>query len=369
MEKVKIRIQKISRILMIICRIARVIMFVSIGVVAVLLIGACFSDEIMQHARNILQQEEFVAGVLSGLRDNKILGKVSLRTIVIVSGLIHILSRLVFVLYLNLFKNLLEYIANGDKPFTVKNAKRIRRISYTMLILIFYTPLIAVTLFFVMLFFSYLFEYGAFLQDEADETNRIQEEMIVSFAEITENKSEQTGKHVKRVAEYSKILAAEMGLDGEQISQIYLASMMHDIGKLLIDAQILEKPGRLTDEEYTEIKKHSGYGGELLKSVEGDVMKLAKTIALEHHERVDGNGYPEGKSGEDISMAGKIVAVADVYDALTSKRSYKEAWEDSRAYDEIVKGSGTQFDAEVVEVFKRAYDKINAVRLQFADEK
>ena len=96
-------------------------------------------------------------------------------------------------------------------------------------------------------------------------------------------------------------------------------------------------------------------------------MKLARTIALEHHERYDGKGYPDGKEGETISLEGRIVAVADVYDTLTSKRSYKEAWDDSKAYDEIVKGSGTQFDQSVVEAFKKAYPEINATRQKYAD--
>ena len=137
---------------------------------------------------------------------------------------------------------------------------------------------------------------------------------------------------------------------------------MHDIGKLLIPAEILEKPGKLTDEEFQEIKKHPKYGGDLLNNVEGEVMHLARTVAMEHHERPDGRGYPEGKQDDSISIEGRIVAVADVYDALTSKRSYKQAWDEKDAYNEIVKGKGTQFDTDVVEAFERAYAKINEVR-------
>jgi len=142
---------------------------------------------------------------------------------------------------------------------------------------------------------------------------------------------------------------------------------MHDIGKLLVPTEILEKPGRLTDEEYATIKQHTTDGGRLLENVDGDVMHLSRTIALDHHERWDGNGYAQEKAGEDISFEGRIVAVADVYDALTSRRSYKEAWDDRDAYNEIVRCSGTQFDPQVVEAFKRRYDDINAVRLQLAD--
>ena len=141
---------------------------------------------------------------------------------------------------------------------------------------------------------------------------------------------------------------------------------MNTKNKLLIPSEILEKPGRLTDEEYTVIKQHTNYGGQLLQNVEGDVMAEARTVALEHHERPDGRGYPEGKKA--ISLEGRIVAVADVYDALTSRRSYKEAWEEDRAFREIVKGAGTQFDTDVVEAFKKSYDQISEIRMKYRDE-
>ncbi len=104
-----------------------------------------------------------------------------------------------------------------------------------------------------------------------------------------------------------------------------------------------------------------------MENVDGDVMHLSRTIALNHHERWDGNGYAQGKAGEDISFEGRIVAVVDVYDALTSRRSYKDAWDNRAAYDEIVRCSGTQFDPQVVEAFKSRYDDIDAVRQQLAD--
>ena len=271
------------------------------------------------------------------------------------------------VIYMFVIRSIVKTISSGKQPFTKKAAKKLRILSFITLLFIIAEPLASILLFAVTFIFSYLFDYGAYLQEKADETNRIQEEMIMSFAEVTENKSEQTGKHVRRVAEYSKILAEEMGLSEEQTENIHLASTMHDIGKLMIPSEILEKPARLTDEEFAVIKQHSSYGGKLLSNVEGNVMQLAKTIALDHHERIDGRGYPDGKSSEEISIEGRIVAVADVYDALTSKRSYKEAWDDDRAYNEIVKGSGTQFDENVVEAFKRSYEKINEMRMKYAD--
>lgn len=271
-------------------------------------------------------------------------------------------------IYVNMIRSMMKTLSSGEKPFTIKAAKKLRRLSFVMLLIIFINPLTALIMFVITLMFSYLFEYGAYLQEKADTTNRIQEEMIMSFAEVTENKSEQTGKHVRRVAEYSKIIAESMGLSEEQTSNIRLASTMHDIGKLLVPAEILEKPARLTDEEFAEIKMHPGYGGKLLNNVEGEVMQLARTIALDHHERVDGKGYPDGKTENEISVEGRIVAVADVYDALTSKRSYKEPWDHQKAYEEIVKGSGTQFDTNVVDAFKRCYPLINEMRQKYADD-
>ena len=162
-------------------------------------------------------------------------------------------------------------------------------------------------------------------------------------------------------------MAKEAFEDNALIQTISPLLISSGIGKLMIPSEILEKPGRLTDDEYAVIKTHTTYGGELLKNVEGEEMNLSRTIALQHHERVDGKGYPAQLSGEDISMEGKIVAVADVYDALTSKRSYKEAWKEEDAAAEIVKGSGTQFDARVVDAFRQAHDKILEVQQKYHD--
>lgn len=278
------------------------------------------------------------------------------------------LSLLVLLFYVSFFKKLIRHIIDEGQPFSIETARRMRKSTWGLLLLVLVNPVLGLVMFLVMLFFSYIFEYGAYLQQRSEETSRIQEEVIVSLAEITENKSEQTGQHIRRVSEYSRILARQMGLPEEQVENLRLASTMHDLGKLMIPTEILEKPGRLTDEEFAEIKKHPGFGEHLLHNVEGDTMTLARQIALEHHERYDGKGYPNGRSGEAISPEGRIVAVADVYDALTSRRSYKEPWDPKAAYDEIVRCSGTQFDPKVVEAFVAAYDQIDAARRQYADE-
>ena len=268
---------------------------------------------------------------------------------------------------LKMFTGMMKHLAEGEKPFDVGVAKRMRRNAFWLLLFLVYNPVLAIVSCAIMLLFSYIMEYGGYIQERADETNRIQEEMIISFAEITENKSGQTGQHIRRVSEYSRIIAAQLGLDLDQVENIRIASTMHDVGKLLIPSEILEKPGKLTDEEYATIKTHTTMGGQLLENVEGEEMQLSRTIALQHHERPDGKGYPKSLTGDDISLEGKIVAVADVYDALTSKRSYKNAWKEEDAYQEILKGRGTQFDPKVVDAFAAAHDQILAVQAKYRD--
>lgn len=292
---------------------------------------------------------------------------ISVRTRITVGGVALFITMLVLFFVIHNVGKLFKEMVTRETPFTDEVAQHLKKTSWAMLVLAVDSVVEAVVLFLLVRLVAYIFAYGAYLQKRADATNRIQEEMILSFAEITENKSGQTGKHIKRVAEYSRILATELGMDAEEAERIRLASTMHDIGKLLVPSEILDKPARLTDEEFAEIKKHTTYGGKLLHNVEGEVMQIAKKIALDHHERPDGRGYPEGKDQESISIEGRIVAVADVYDALTSRRSYKEAWDDKKAYEEIVKGKNTQFDAAVVEAFERAYQKINEARLELKD--
>ncbi len=196
---------------------------------------------------------------------------------------------------------------------------------------------------------------------------RTQESVILSFAEISESKSHQTGQHVKRVSEYTKVMASCAGYGESQCSEIALAAMMHDIGKLMIPPEILEKPGKLTKEEFEVIKTHVTYGEELLKNSPGEVMNMARKIALQHHERWDGNGYL-GYRGEEIDFLSRIVAVADVFDALVSKRSYKDGWAPADAYAEIVRQKGKQFAPHAVDVFVESYDKILEILKRYPDE-
>ena len=360
---VKVHITRIGKAIQVVCAVVRVLAVVlvvlSLAGIAMLYAGIGFGDTLSTLAGN----STFVQIVDATIDEETI----PARELGMINLFAFTLSQLVFLAFISVLSGLTRDITENEKPFRVETAKQLRRNTFWLVLLIFWNFLAGIIILLIALLLSYLIEYGAYLQEKADETPRIQEQVIVSLAEITENKSGQTGQHVRRVAEYTRILADELGYPEEQIDNIRLASTMHDIGKLLVPTEILEKPGRLTDEEYATIKQHTTDGGRLLENVDGDVMHLSRTIALDHHERWDGNGYAQEKAGEDISFEGRIVAVADVYDALTSRRSYKEAWDDRDAYNEIVRCSGTQFDPQVVEAFKRRYDDINAVRLQLAD--
>ncbi|SKB69292.1 HD domain-containing protein [Lachnospiraceae bacterium] len=194
-----------------------------------------------------------------------------------------------------------------------------------------------------------------------------QESVIAAFADILENKSGESGGHVKRVALYSEILAEEMGLSEEKVHIIKIASMMHDVGKILVPNEILEKKGRFTYEEREAMKLHVDYGDRILGGAKGEIMTAARNIAKEHHERWDGKGYLYGLSKDEISIEAQIVSVADVFDALTSKRCYKDAWDIKSSYREIVDGSGTQFSPAVVEAFKKGFDRFREVMISNPD--
>lgn len=183
-----------------------------------------------------------------------------------------------------------------------------------------------------------------------------QEEIILSFANICESKSKSTGEHVRRVSNYMYVLCEASGFDQTYTEMVCTAAMMHDIGKLMIPEEILNKPGKLTDDEYAIVKNHVLYGEALLHNATGEIMEIARTIALQHHERWDGKGYL-GMKGDEIAYVSRLMALADVFDALSASRCYKEGWSLAQTYNEIALGSGTQFDPDVVELFKNNFDK------------
>ncbi len=256
--------------------------------------------------------------------------------------------------------------ADGESPFKTENAKGIKILAIILsLIMLFFQPLYL--LFGIMLFaFTYLMEYGNVLEDNSNNTINAHEHMVLSLAEVIEVKSGQTGQHVRRVSEYCRVLAEGLNLPKDIVNEIRVASMLHDIGKLLIPIEILEKPGKLTDEEFEQIKKHTRYGRDLLENTNGAVLTKAKLIADEHHEKWDGTGYNK-KSGNDISIVARIVAIADVFDALVSKRSYKTSWTNDDARAEIIRCSGSHFDPKIVNVFIKQYDKIIEIKNKYGD--
>lgn len=206
---------------------------------------------------------------------------------------------------------------------------------------------------------------AALLNREIEET---QKEIIFTMAEVGESRSKETGNHVKRVAEYSKILAIGMGMSQEEAELLKMASPMHDIGKVGIPDDVLKKPGKLTDEEFDIMKSHAAVGYEMLKNSSRKILTAAATVAYEHHEKWNGRGYPRGLSGEDIHVYGRITAIADVFDALGSDRVYKKAWELERILNLFKEERGEHFDPRLVDVFFERLDEIMAIREQFKDE-
>jgi PAS domain S-box-containing protein len=202
------------------------------------------------------------------------------------------------------------------------------------------------------------------LKASFDEIKNTQSATILGFARLTEYRDKDTGKHLERIREYTKVLAKGLArlpkyadyIDSDYLEDLILSSVLHDVGKVGIDDAILLKSGKLTPEEFEKIKQHSRLGGEALKAVDQELKResfltMGKEIAFWHHERWDGKGYPSGKMGEKIPLSARIVALADVYDALVSKRTYKAALPHEEAVRIITAERGTHFDPDVVDVF------------------
>lgn len=195
-----------------------------------------------------------------------------------------------------------------------------------------------------------------------------EQETITRLARAAEFRDPETGAHIVRMAHYSQRIARQLGLDDELCERILSAAPMHDIGKVGTPDHILLKPGRLTAEELVVMHQHSRIGHDILKGSSSPMIQMAAEIALTHHEKFDGSGYPDGTIGEAIPISGRIVAVADVFDALTSPRPYKEAWPLERAFDFIKTGRGSHFDPACVDAFFAVIPEILLIRERFQDE-
>ncbi len=190
---------------------------------------------------------------------------------------------------------------------------------------------------------------------------KAEREVIERLAMAAEWRDDETGDHVRRVAETAAIVARKYGMNPAQCQQVRIAAAMHDVGKIGVPDEIVMFDGRYSVEQRARMNAHTLIGGQILRNAEGPLMKTARNVALYHHERWDGTGYPEQLSGEEIPIEARITAVADVLDALYNKRRYKDAWPWEIAVQEIVDGSGTQFDPDVVAAFVAATHEIKSI--------
>ncbi|MCH1930838.1 response regulator [Shewanella sp. A25] len=182
-----------------------------------------------------------------------------------------------------------------------------------------------------------------------------------------EYRDNETGLHITRMSHFGRILAEKVSNSSAWIEMIFTALPMHDIGKIGIPDAILSKPGKLTDAERLIMQQHSVTGARILGDDDDPLISLAKEIALNHHERWDGTGYPNGISGEQIPVSARIAAIADVYDALTSDRPYKVAWSAEKAFDYIAENAGTQFDPKLARIFLACKEQVLEVQKRFAE--
>jgi putative two-component system response regulator len=192
-------------------------------------------------------------------------------------------------------------------------------------------------------------------------------EIIHRLGRAAEYRDNETGLHIIRMSKFSQMLALEMGLPENESEMLLQASPMHDVGKIGISDNILLKPGKLTKEEFETMKTHTSIGADILANSDSEVLEMAQKIAITHHEKWNGKGYPNGLKGAEIPLIGRIVAICDVFDALTSERPYKHAWPVQEAIDEIVSQKGEHFDPEVVEYFLKVLPAVIKVKDEYAE--
>ena len=216
-----------------------------------------------------------------------------------------------------------------------------------------------------------LADRAAWLADEVRKaTSEIvlrERETVLRLSKAAEYRDPETGAHIIRMAHYSQLIAKELGLTLEQQELLLEAAPLHDIGKVGIPDGILLKPGKLTESEFEIMKQHAKIGYEVLKGSSSRVLQSGAEIAHCHHEKFDGSGYPQGLSGETIPLFSRIVAVADVFDALTSERPYKKMWDDESAKLLIRSQTGLHFDPQCVDAFFRGWDEVMKIRETFRD--
>ncbi|WP_058051044.1 two-component system response regulator [Janthinobacterium sp. Ant5-2-1] len=202
-----------------------------------------------------------------------------------------------------------------------------------------------------------------------DELKETRLQIVQRLGLAAEYKDNETGLHVIRMSHYARLLGVAAGMDEAAADDLLHAAPMHDVGKIGIPDRILQKPGKLDADEWAVMQTHARIGGDIIgEHAEGGMLALAREIALAHHEKWDGSGYPNGLAGETIPLAGRIVAVADVFDALTSVRPYKREWSVIDAVGYLQEQKGSHFDARLVELFVEELPAIDAIRLRWAEQ-
>lgn len=218
------------------------------------------------------------------------------------------------------------------------------------------------------------------VREKVLEISRSQLAAIFAMSKLAESRDPETGEHLERMREYCKVLSDQLSriskyssiIDREFVDSIYAASPLHDIGKVGVEDSVLLKPGKLTEEEWVQMKLHPVIGAETLREVDRQhpgnaFIQTGIEIAESHHEKWDGSGYPHGLSGETIPLSARILALGDVYDALTSKRCYKDAFSHEKSVNIILEGDGRHFDPDVVIAFKETEDEFQRIRKEFID--
>ncbi|QTA91433.1 response regulator [Desulfonema magnum] len=199
------------------------------------------------------------------------------------------------------------------------------------------------------------------VRERTRELEEAQIEILERLERAAEYRDEKTGRHIKRISEYCRLLGKAAGLRPEECNLLSLASTMHDLGKIGIPDTILLKPDKLTPEERMIMETHTTIGAKLLSGSEHRFLKEAEIIALTHHEKWDGTGYPHGLKGEDIPLFGRMLCICDVFDALISERPYKKAWPLEKTLEEIKAGRGTHFDPELADLFVRLEPELRKI--------
>ena len=203
---------------------------------------------------------------------------------------------------------------------------------------------------------------------QAEQLKQAHVDLVHRLGRAAEYKDTDTGEHIARMSQYSKLLALEFGMGEQQAELLRQAAPMHDVGKIGIPDAILLKPGRLTPDEFDHMKQHAAIGAQILTNSSSPLLQLAHKLAIEHHEKWDGSGYPNGLKGEQISVEGRIVAIADVFDALTSKRPYKEAWGVEEALEHMQAQAGKHFDPHLINLFVNKLDAIIAIKNTYQEQ-